>query len=328
MSGLARGVWARKAAIPVAVSEVGVGQINGKIFVVGGAQQHGDRPPTAASTLNMMYDPAIDCWQERAPLPLALSHVGVSELDGILYAVGGLTGNVHLGPQRLALAYDPTNDRWNELPPMSSPRGSVAVAALDGRIHAFGGRSSDTVVKISPPGTPEMLAGIGTVSTHEIFDTTSGRWTRRQPLPGPPRDHMGIAVLNEQIHVFGGRVNDFSDLLDRHDVYDAEADTWASAAPLPRPRSAGAFTVLDGLIIYAGGECKPGGQPFTPDTFEDVEAYDPTTDSWTTLTPLPQGRHAFGAATVEGVAYFAGGAFVCGGGASTDLLSFTFEPGQ
>jgi N-acetylneuraminic acid mutarotase len=127
--------------------------------------------------------------------------------------------------------------------------------------------------------------------------------------------------LNGKVHLFGGRTADVSDNLDRHDVYDPKTNTWTPAAPLPRPRSAGAYAVLDGRIIYAGGECKPGGAPFSPNTYDDVTAYDPRTDRWTSLTQLPQGRHAFGAATVNNVAYFVGGAPVCAGGAMTDMLS-------
>ena len=319
------GTWTRKASIPVAISEVGVGQVDGKIYVVGGTEQRGEAPPTGASALNMMYDPAADRWEERAPVPQALSHAGVTELGGKLYVIGGLTGNVHIGPQNLAIVYDPKVDRWHALAPFSSPRGSLGVAAFGGKIHIFGGRNSEKVVKVSLPDAPDMLAGIGTVTTHEIYDPSRDEWSQSEPLPGPPRDHMGIAVLDGKIHVFGGRINDFSDMLARHDVYDPQAGTWTSAAPLPRPRSAGAYTVLDGLIIYAGGECKPGGRPFTANAFEDVTAYDPKMDAWASLSPLPQGRHAFGAATVAGVAYFAGGALVCGGGASTDMLALTIQ---
>lgn len=312
------GTWARKAQLPVAISEVGVAQVDGRVYVVGGTEQGGE-----ASDAHLMYDPPTDRWHECAPLPQALHHVGVTELGGKLYAFGGLTGNVHLNPQRRAFAYDPRSDRWSDLPSLTRPRGSLAVAACNAKIHVFGGRNAERVERLSPPGAPETLAGIGTVTTHEIFDPAQGTWTAGEPLPGPPRDHMGIAVLDEKIHVFGGRINDFSDLLNRHDVYDPAARAWTSAAPLPRPRSAGAFTVLDGLIIYAGGECKPGGRPFTPNAFEDVTAYDPRTDRWSALTPLPEGRHAFGAATVADVAYFAGGALLCGGGASVDMLALT-----
>ena len=317
----ATGTWTRKTDMPVAVSEVGVAEVNGKIYVVGGTEQV--EGGEVASSLTLMYDPATDRWQKRAALPRASSHVGVVGCGGKLYAIGGLAGNVHIGPQSLATVYDPMFDRWDELPPLSSPRGSVAVAAVSGRIHVIGGRSSEKVVKVSRPGRPDMLVGIGTVATHEVFDLAAGRWSQGRPLPGPSRDHMGTAVLDGKIHAFGGRINDYSDLLDRHDVYDPVTDTWTSAAALPRPRSAGASAVLNGLVIYAGGECKPGGQPFSANAFEDVSAYDLTTDSWSALAPLPRARHAFGGATVSGRAYFAGGSLVCGGGVSTDLLSLT-----
>jgi len=45
----------------------------------------------------------------------------------------------------------------------------------------------------------------------------------------------------------------------------------------------------------------------------------------TALPALPKARHAFGAATVGNVAYFAGGAPVCGGGAMTEMLSLTLS---
>jgi hypothetical protein len=71
-----------------------------------------------------------------------------------------------------------------------------------------------------------------------------------------------------------------------------------------------------GLILYAGGECKGG------ETFSENEAYDPKTNRWLTLAPLPSGRHAFGAAAVGQYAYFTGGALACGGSLSDELLVF------
>jgi len=312
------GTWTNKASIPVGMAEVGVAELDGKVYAVGGTEQKGQDAPNYASTLNMMYDPATNVWQERAPLPYGLTHVGVAALDGKLYAIGGFTSPVHMDAHDLTFIYDPKNDKWSALPKISSIRGSVAVVAVGSKIHIFGGRNSLKVIKISAPGTPDLFAGYGTVTTHEIYDPATGQWSQGVPLPGPARDHVGIAVLNGKVHLFGGRVADFTDNLDRHDVYDSKTDNWTVAAPLPVPRSAGAYTVLNDLIIYAGGECKPSGEPFN-----DVTAYDSKTDSWTELTPLPQGRHAFGAATVKEVAYFVGGAPVCGGGTLTDLLALT-----
>lgn len=319
----ATAVWAQKSPLPVAMAEVGVAALDGKVYVVGGTEQRDKAPPIWASTLNMAYDPASNTWQQRAPLPQGLSHVGVAALDGKLYAIGGFTDIVHMGPRSLAYVYDPRTDSWRALAELSSPQGSIAVAAAGGKLHIFGGRKSDTVRKISPVGTRDTFAGFGTVTTHEVYDPASGRWSQAAPIPGPGRDHMGIAVLRGKVHLFGGRIADVTDNLGTHSVYDPATDSWTEAAPLPRPRSAGAYTVLNSLIVYAGGECKPGGQTFSPNAYEDVSAYDIKTDRWIALPSLPQARHAFGAATIGNVAYFAGGAPVCGGGAMTDMLSLT-----
>jgi N-acetylneuraminic acid mutarotase len=250
----------------------------------------------------------------------------LAALDGKLYAVGGFTGVVHMGPKPAAFVYDPETDKWRQLPDISSARGSVAVAAVGGKLHILGGRQADKVVKRpSPPGAPQLFAAFGTVNMHQIYDPVTGKWSAGAPVPGPARDHAGIAVLDGRIHLFGGRTADVVDDLARHDVYDPRTDTWSTAAPLPVARSAGAYTVLDGRIIYAGGECKAGGQPQTPYAFDDVTAYDSRADIWEMLAPLPQARHAFGAATVNGVAYFAGGSPVCGAGAMTDMLTLTLR---
>lgn len=316
------GTWTNRSSLPSGIAEVGVAELNGKIYAVGGTEQEGNRPPIWASTLNMMYDPQQNTWHKQAPLPQPVSHAGVAAMDGKLYVIGGFTTPVHIGSRNLAFVYDPKINQWSALPDISSSRGSIAVAAVGGKLHIFGGRISNRIDTIpASPEYPELLSGFGTVNTHEIYNPATGKWSLSSPIPGPARDHLGIAVLNGKIHLFGGRTADVADNLDRHDVYDPQTEQWTTAAPLPRPRSSGAYTVLHGLIIYAGGECKPGSYTDPANVYDDVTAYDPETDRWTTLKPLPQAHHAFGAATVGNVAYFVGGALFCGGGTSTDVLS-------
>ena len=317
--------WAHETPLPVGVAEVGVAELDGRIYVVGGTEQHGQNPPVWSSKLNLRYDPVSKTWRRQASIPQPLSHVGLAALNGKLYAIGGFTDAIHMGAQSLALVYDPKTDTWSPIADLALARGSVAAVAVDGKLHIFGGRHPYKVVKVTPPGAPEMFAAFGTVNLHGIYDPATGKWSLGSSLPGPARDHMGVAVLDGKVHLFGGRVADVADNLTRHDVYDPRSGRWSEAAPLPSARSSGAYTVLDGRIIYAGGECKPGGAPFTPNVYDDVTAYDPKTNSWSALPALPSPRHAFGAATVKNVAYFVGGASLCGGGTSTDLLSLTLR---
>lgn len=314
--------WRARAAMPEARAEVGVAALGGRVYVVGGTVQRGAEAPEYATTLVTSYDPRTNTWSRHAPLPRPLSHVGVAASGGRLYAFGGFTDIVHMDPQPVAYAYDPRRDRWAQLPDMPHKLGAVGVAAVDGKLHLIGGRDSRTVVTV-PGVDPPLSMGLGTVRTHLVYDPVRRRWSEAAPLPAVSRDHAGVAVVGHHIHVVGGRVEDVDDNLARHDVYNTRTGRWRSAAPLPTPRSAGAATVLDGRIVYAGGECRADASTDPNGTYDDVTAYNPRTDRWTHLAPLPRARHGFGAARVGGRAYFVGGALTCGGGASADTLELT-----
>jgi hypothetical protein len=64
------------------------------------------------------------------------------------------------------------------------------------------------------------------------------------------------------------------------------------------------------MLVFSGAE--------GAGTFEENEAYDPATASWTTLTPLPTPRHGIGAAVINDVVYVPGGALVPGGSQQSD----------
>src|SRR5262245_38345940 len=93
-----QGTGSKARALPQPRAEHNAIALNGKIYAVGG----GIPDPSGkgmldrgASTLVEEYDPATDRWRVRAPLPHALTHVGLTGLDGKLYAVGGFTHDVH-----------------------------------------------------------------------------------------------------------------------------------------------------------------------------------------------------------------------------------------
>ena len=100
-------------------------------------------------------------------MPQARDHLGVAALNGKIYTCGGFTSSVHQGAGDVVFEYDPSADSWRTLAPMKAPRAAVGVAVLDGKIHVIGGRGLDGV----------------TVTTHEIYDPQSGKWSEGAPLP-------------------------------------------------------------------------------------------------------------------------------------------------
>jgi len=316
-----QGNWSTKAPLLTQHLDAGVAAVDGKIYVLGG-----ESIGNPAAPFNQQYDPTTDRWRDLAPMPRGISHAGVAAYNGKIYVLGGFTAIVHAAALDQVLEYDIAADRWRQLPPLNSPRGSVGVAVVGGKVHAIGGRGLNNV----------------TVATHEVYDPVSGKWSQAARLP-TARDHIGVVVVDGRIHVVGGRISNhatdnskpttgsaaFSSLNNGfntplHDVYDPATNSWQSAQPVPTARSNGAAVYYHGLILYVGGECKKPDPNGGGETFTENEAYDPITNRWLTLTPLPEGRQGFGAATVGQSAYFAGGSLGCGGGPMTQqLLVFT-----
>ena len=292
-----QGSWSTKAPLPIKLSEVAVAVANDKIYVLGGIA-----PGRVYQPLNQEYDPVTDRWRERAPLPRALNHAGATGLNGKIYVVGAFTAEGHGGPLDAAFEYDPATDTWRALAPLKSPRGSVGVTTLGGKIHAIGGRGPDKV----------------TVGNHEVYDPATGKWSELAPLP-KARDHLAVVAAGGRIHAIGGRLDGITENVDLHDIYNPATNTWETGVPMPTARSAVARALYQNMIVVSGGECR------NKRTYIENEAYDLNAGRWSTLAPLPAGRHGFGAVVIGRSLYFAAGALDCGGGGrlSDELSIFT-----
>lgn len=96
-----------------------------------------------------------------------------------------------------------------------------------------------------------------------------------------------------------------------------EQGQWMDKAPLPIPRTE--MWYRDRIFVF-GGEGNG-------DVYAQVEAYDPTTNSWQSYTPMKTPRHGMGAVVVGDVVYIAGGGPVTGGSLMTSTnQAFTLSP--
>ena len=93
-------------------------------------------------------------------------------------------------------------------------------------------------------------------------------------------------------------------------VPSAAASRWRERAPMPTARGGLAVAAYEGRIYAIAGEA--AGGPTSA-----VERYDPTTDSWVTLSPKPLPVADVGAAVVGGRIYVPGGRLASGSVTST-----------
>lgn len=75
--------WKTMAAMPTPREDMAAGAINGKLYVVGGANEKG------RLSVVEVYDPATNTWSTETPMPTARKGLACAVIDGKLYVVGG-----------------------------------------------------------------------------------------------------------------------------------------------------------------------------------------------------------------------------------------------
>jgi N-acetylneuraminic acid mutarotase len=134
--------WSARADAPTARNSAASAVIDGKIYVVGGRNfvRNADGATQQVNVPNLeVYDPQIDRWQTRSPMPQAQGGLAATALNGKLYVFGG----EQWVPEQKVFAeswvYDPKIDRWTSLPPLPTPRHGLGAATIGNRIFVFGG---------------------------------------------------------------------------------------------------------------------------------------------------------------------------------------------
>ncbi|MBV9700577.1 MAG: galactose oxidase [Candidatus Eremiobacteraeota bacterium] len=299
-ASLQRG-WNAGPPLSVGRSEVAVATVGGALYVIGGyANGNVDQTLVQKFTPDVRDDRLGGKWQDVAPLPRGLNHVGALGYHGKIYTFGGFAAqNNSAVPD--ANVYDPKADRWTPVAPLPRPLGSVSVALFNDEIHLVGGRD------------------VHSVATHLMYDARANRYIVRAPLP-VGRDHMGLVEFNGKLYAVGGRIDTPARNTAYVDVYDNKTDRWTAAAPLPAPRSGMAVAVFTQRIWAMGGE-----QAGMSSAFSTVFAYDDRRNCWMPFGVLPEGRHGTGAAVIGDLLYVPAGAPVPGGSRQSDSL-FVFRP--
>jgi N-acetylneuraminic acid mutarotase len=289
----AQGKWTKLAPFPEPSEELLGASAGGKMYVFAGLA-----PGWVPKALVYEYEPATDKWTKKKPMALPSHHVAFTELKGRIYAFGGFvlpqSGPPAWVPIDNAWEYDPAADQWKALAPMPTKRGSPVAAAVGDKIYVIGGAVPGPGQSAVHPARPHT-----SVSTVEEYDPAANTWRARSPMP-TPRNHATAGVVNGKVYVIGGRVGaafiGIASDISLVEVYNPATDMWeAPRARMPTARSAVASAVYNGKILVAGGEWQ---DPVVQTAFRVFEAYDPATNTWTTLPPMATPRHGVAGAVI------------------------------
>jgi hypothetical protein len=218
---------------------------------------------SSASLRGSSAAPRPDSWQPLPPAPLAFEAGHASVWTGTELIVSGLTGTPPASTEA-AIAYDPAKRRWRRLaaPP--------ATGNYCRRSAVWTGE--------------EMLVWACRLTA---YDPRQDTW---RLLPRPPAPGAGIVVwTGRELLGWGGGC--CGDALAGGEAYDPDTGKWRRLAdsPLaPEQQPLGAWTGHE-LVLFVSGISALDGKPFQ-DELARAAAYDPRSDTWRRIAPLPEAR--------------------------------------
>jgi N-acetylneuraminic acid mutarotase len=221
-----------------------------------------------------------DEWVKKADMPTARVGLSVCEVNGKIYAIGGLTPN---GDSSAIEEYDPILDKWTKKANMPTPRFYCASAAINGKIYVMGGWTG--------------------LSTVEEYDPLSDSWKTKSPMPSTKICFPAHAI-NGTIYVLGGYAN--AQLAPSLSVYtyNPELDQWSKLDDIPQgyAMAESTSTSVEDNIYFFGG-CNPTN--IIP--YDKVFVFNTQTLKWKMLEAQPVRRNLAVAENINDKIYLIGG---------------------
>jgi N-acetylneuraminic acid mutarotase len=161
--------------------------------------------------------------------------------------------------------------------------------AWAGRMHVIGGYGQGRVDR----------------AYHHVYDPALDRWFDAAPLPRGA-NHVAVVADAGRVYALGGFVEQNKSAENNAYAYEVATDRWTVIAPLSRPRGAAGAVALGGRIHLVGGATDPATERASIGWHE---FYDPQSDRWQALKPLPGARDHVGIVAFEGAIHVVGGRF-------------------
>ncbi len=182
---------------------------------------------------------------------------------------------------------------WKAIASMPKSRAYMAATeGLNSDVYAFGGKEVGSLADLT-----------------DVYNPTTRKWSTLPAAPGIGANPAAATGPAGKIYAIGSGVYDGSECWDTSATVDAlstKTNTWVTQAPLPDARGAVAAVSGPGGFIYAlGGATSDCGQA---DSTNEVDRFNPNTDSWGIGVPMLTQRDSFAAVVgTDGRIYAIGG---------------------
>ena len=258
---------------------------NGKVYGMGGRSSD---TPGNEFTHPFEYDPVTNSWTTRsATYPdiqvnnMACGVLNESGTDYI-YCVGGSDVASQTTTGRV-FRYDPVTDTLSSIGDPWPP--GATTTTLPGGFSVFNN-------KLYILGGFNIPGGNAITDIWE-FDPTTNAWVQKAAVLLVPLGYIPTTTIGNFIYTGGGSDITGGLLTDTTNSfkYDPVADSISTIAPIPRATGETRALNFNGQMYVMGGGRTP------PNPSNEVDIYDPGTNSWSTGIPFVNARRNFPADT-------------------------------
>ena len=185
---------------------------------------------------------------------------------------------------------------WHYKQSLQTGRSHPGVATYDGHIYVFGGGGKD----------------FKSLDSIEVYNPLKEKWTYGGTLT---RAKSGAIAFNFHNHIYlagggyrkpDGRFHFFNSL----DIYDPLTNTWSEGPHMLMPHDYPAGVVFEDKLYIFGGHSPEAAVegPLKDPGFDFCEVFDPSTNRWHEIAPMPTPRFACAAVVFDKEILVMGGA--------------------
>ena len=297
--------WSAGAVFPAVAVVRAVGvyfPANGRFYSIGGRSAD---VAGADFTNPFEYNPATNTWVAKAAIfpdnKVDNMACGVLTVGGTpqIYCVGGNASQV-VGNASRVFSYNPVTDTITALTAADDWPGSQAGTFLPGGF-AVAGNKLYIIGTFNANSVPPVVTA--QVWQFDPNAAVGSRWLARTDYP-VARAYVPAATIGGFIYTGGGSNLDAGGLLiDTVDSfkYDPATGVWTAIANIPRATGETRAVVVNNQMWVLGG-----GR-VAPNPSNEVDIYDPVSNTWSTGLPFSVGRRNFPADTDGSRVWLAGG---------------------
>ncbi len=221
-------IWSTLATMLTARAEMGVAEVNGIVYCIGGWTG-------SVSNKNEAYNISLNTWQTMANIPNAITCCYATSLNNKVYVIGSTLGTT----TNYFYSYDPNTNSYSTLSTPTQNRGNARLVTYNNKIYLVGGSYYN--------------GSYNTSNKLDEYNPSTNTWTSKASIPISIQ-RSGVTIYNNKIYLFGGSTTSSTITpLNSFYVYDFISNAWTTMSNLPFSRSSMEALTVNNIVYLFGG---------------------------------------------------------------------------